>query len=119
MLEVLVAMALLAGALLLISRLFSYDLRALSGSGDYAAAVVAAQEKMREVLAEDPIAEGGSEETMDGIYNVNVSVSPVLEDRTENLNLKLLRLDLTVNWQSGGKHKSFTLNTLKVVEGKP
>lgn len=121
LLEVLVALALIGSALLLISRLFSYDLRSLAGTGDYTAAVEAAQQKMREVLAEDHIAEGDSHETVDGRYDMDVSIHPVLEDRTENLNLKFLAVDLTISWAeiSGGKQRSFTLNTLKAVAEKP
>ena len=111
-------MALLATVLLLISRLFSHDMRSLAASGDYASAVVAAEDRMRAVLAADPIYEGDTHSS-DGPYDVDVSVHPVLEDRTEGLNLRLLEVDLTVHWTSGGKYKSYTLNTLKTVEGKP
>ncbi len=119
LLEVMVALALLATVLLLISRLFSYDMRSIAASGDFAAAVAAAQEELRGVLGADTITEGDTRQSVDGLYDVDVSIHPVLEDRTENLNLKLMEVDLTVHWTSGGKYKSYTLNTLKVVEGKP
>ncbi|MDA8155308.1 MAG: prepilin-type N-terminal cleavage/methylation domain-containing protein [Actinomycetota bacterium] len=121
LLEVLVALAVLATGVLMISRLFSHDLRSLSYSADYTSAVAAAQDKMREVLAKNTLAAGSSRigGNDSGGYDYEVSVYPVFEDKTGSLNCKLLEVDLAVHWQEGGRQKSLTLKTLKEVENKP
>ncbi|MDA8091400.1 MAG: prepilin-type N-terminal cleavage/methylation domain-containing protein [Nitrospiraceae bacterium] len=119
LLEVLVALTLLATALLMISRLFSHNLRSIAASGDYSAAIAAAQEKLQDVLESDTLAEGATHETIDDIYQVDTSVHQVLADRTENLNLKLFEVDLTVNWPEAGKTKTCKLTTLKMIGSHP
>lgn len=125
LLEVLVAMAILGSAILMISSLFSRDMRSLSYSADYTAAVAAAQDKLREVLADDSLGQDSASsntaaDTTDGGdgYNYDVSVHPVLEEKTGSLNCRLMEVDVTVHWIEGARDKSFTLKTLKEVEKK-
>jgi prepilin-type N-terminal cleavage/methylation domain-containing protein len=116
LLEVIVAMAILGIAIAVVLQLFSANLRAISVSGDYVAAATRAEVKMREILSDDRLSEKSfSEATQEG-YRIDVSITDVMKERTENLQVKLLEVDLTIHWIQGTKQKSMSLRTLKVVE---
>ncbi|HWR59010.1 MAG TPA: prepilin-type N-terminal cleavage/methylation domain-containing protein [Thermodesulfovibrionales bacterium] len=115
LLEVLVALAVLGIAVTMVLQLFSADMRAISASGDYVSAVARAESKMREVLADDALSEKSSGETARDGYRTSVSVTQTLRDRTENLQVILLNVSVTVYWTRGSKEKSLTLNTMKTV----
>ena len=116
LLEVIVAIAILGLAITVVLQLFSANLRAISVSGDYVAATTRAEAKMREILSDDRLSEKSfSEATQEG-YRIDVSITDVLKERTENLQVKLLEVDLTIHWIQGTKQKSMSLRTFKVVE---
>jgi prepilin-type N-terminal cleavage/methylation domain-containing protein len=116
LLEVIVAMAILGIAISVVLQLFSANLRAISVSGDYVAAATRAEAKMREILSDDRLSEKYfSEATQEG-YRIDVSITDVIKERTEKLQVKLLEVDLTIHWIQGTKQKSMSLRTLKVVE---
>jgi len=116
LLEVIVAIAILGIAITVVLQLFSANLRAISVSGDYVAAATRAEAKMREILSDDRLSEKYfSEATQEG-YRIDVSITDVIKERTENLQVKLLEVDLTIHWIQGTKPKSMSLKTLKVVE---
>jgi prepilin-type N-terminal cleavage/methylation domain-containing protein len=116
LLEILVAIAILGIAVTVVLQLFSADLRAISASGDYVAASTKADAKMRELLADDKLSEKSFSEITDDGYIMDISITDALKDRTENLQVRLLEIDLTIHWASGTKDKSLTMRTLKVVE---
>jgi prepilin-type N-terminal cleavage/methylation domain-containing protein len=116
LLEVIVAIAILGIAISVVLQLFSANLRAISVSGDYVTAATRAEAKMREILSDDRLSEKSfSEATQEG-YRIDVSIIDVMKERTENLQVKLLEVDLTIHWIQGTKQKSMSLRTLKVVE---
>ena len=116
LLEVIVAIAILGIAISVVLQLFSANLRAISVSGDYVTAATRAEAKMREILSDDRLSEKSfSEATQEG-YRIDVSITDVIKERTENLQVKLLEVDLTIHWIQGTKQKSMSLRTLKVVE---
>lgn len=116
LLEVLVALAILAIAVTLVVQLFSANLRAVSRSGDMTAAAAKADIRLREVLAElSPTSASWSEVTGDG-YRIDVAITEVLREKSESLPFKLLEVSLTVGWREGGREKSLVLKTLKTVE---
>jgi prepilin-type N-terminal cleavage/methylation domain-containing protein len=116
LLEVIVAIAILGIAIAVVLQLFSANLRAISVSGDYVTAATRAEAKMREILSDDKLSEKSfSEATQEG-YRIDVSITDVIKERTENLQVKLLEVDLTIHWIQGTKQKSMSLRTLKVVE---
>lgn len=116
LLEVIVAIAILGIAITVVLQLFSANLRAISVSGDYVTAATRAEAKMREVLSDDRLSEKSfSEATQEG-YRIDVSITDVMKERTENLQVKLLEVDLTIHWLQGTKQKSMSLRTFKVVE---
>jgi prepilin-type N-terminal cleavage/methylation domain-containing protein len=115
LLEVLVATSILGIAVAVVLQLFSANLRALSLSGDYVSAAMRAESKMGEILNDDALSEKISTETTDDGYRIEISVTETLKERTENLQVKLLAIDLTIQWMHGAKERSLTLRTVKVV----
>jgi general secretion pathway protein I len=116
LLEVLVALALLGIAVTVVLQLFSANLRAIATSGDYISAATKAEAKMREILDDDKLSEKSWSETTDDGYRLDVSINDVLKARTENLQVRLLEIDLIIHWTKGTKGRSLTLRTLKMVE---
>lgn len=109
------ALAVLGIALVVIFQLFSADLKGLATSDDYANAVIKAESKMREILDDDTLSEKTwSETTMDG-YRIDAVVTNTIAERTENLQVKLLEINLTVHWTSGLRERTITLKTMKLV----
>ncbi len=115
LLEILVALAILGIAITIILQLFSANLRALSVSGNYVSAVTKAEAKMREILDDSNLSEKSWSEVTDDGYRFDASLTETLKDRTENLQVRLLEVALTVQWTEGSKKKSLTLKTMKVV----
>ena len=116
LLEVLVATALLGIAVAVILQLFSSNLRALSVSEDFVHASIKAEAKMREVLDNDKPSETSFSETTDDGYRMDVLIKDTLKERTENIDIKLFQIDVTVRWIKGSKERSFTLRSLKTVK---
>ena len=117
LLEILVAIAILGIAITIIIQLFSANLRAITASANYVNASIRAEAMMREIL-DGEISEGVFSKITDDAYTMDVSTTEVLNDRTENLPLRLIEIDLTVRWMEGLREKSMTLRTLKMVEKK-
>jgi len=115
LLEVLVATALLGIAVAIILQLFSSNLRALSVSEDFVQASIKAEAKMREVLDNDKPSETSFSETTNDGYRVDVLIKDSLKERTENIEMQLFQIDVTVHWTKGAKERSFTLRSLKAV----
>ena len=116
LLEVLVAISILGIAVAVILQLFSANLRALSLSGDYVSASIRAEARMKELLDDEKIAEKTTSETTDDGYRIDVWITEALKERTENLPVKLLEIDMTMSWLKGAKERSLTLKTMKVVK---
>lgn len=118
LLEILVALALLAIAVTVVIQLFSANLKAIYSSEDYINATIKAVSKLREVLSDDNLSERSWSETTDDGYTIYGDVYKTLKERTEDLNLDLLEIDLTVRWMVGSREKSINLRTIKVVSKK-
>lgn len=115
LLEVLVATAILGIAIAVILQLFSANLRAIAASEDYMSAAKMAESKMREILDDASLKETAFVETAAEGYKINVSVTNSIQERTENLPVKLLEINMTIHWTSGTKERSLSLKTMKVV----
>ncbi len=118
LLEVLVAMVLLSISLVAIFELFSANLKGIAKSDDYSHAVIMAESKMREVLDDDTLKERSWSESTDDGYRIDTVVSSTADDRTENLQIKLLEINLTVSWTKDSKERTLKLKTLKMVDKK-
>jgi general secretion pathway protein I len=116
LLEVLVALAIMAAAITIILQLFSSNLRALSASGDTSAAAAKGDARLREILTESSLKASSWHEAKEIGYTMDISVGEVLQERTDNLPVKLMEVVLTVHWNEGRKEKKLTLRTMKMVE---
>jgi prepilin-type N-terminal cleavage/methylation domain-containing protein len=114
LLEVIVSLALLGIAITIILQLFSANLRALSASEDYVSAVTKAEAKMRTILDEENLTEKSWSEITDDGYKFDVSITDAVKDRTENLQVRLLEINMTVQWTKGTKARTIHLKTMKV-----
>jgi prepilin-type N-terminal cleavage/methylation domain-containing protein len=115
LLEILVALALLGIALLVIVQLFSADLRGISVSEDYVVAVAKAESRIRELLDDDKLSEKDWSEFADDGYRIDASVKESLKERSENLQVKLLDIAVTVYWTKGMRERSMSLRTMKMI----
>jgi type II secretion system protein I len=116
LLEVLVALSIIAIAIVLILQLYSSNLRAVSISGDTSAAAVRGDSRMREILAEASLAETSWREITEDGYGIEVSIAEVLKERTDNLLIKMMEVNLTLRWREGMKERSLYLKAQKLVD---
>jgi type II secretion system protein I len=117
LLEVLVALSILAIAAAALFQVFSGSLRAIERSREYTLLLVRADEKVRFVLANDKLTEGNWQEmTQDGIRTV-ITVSPLFADRTANMSFNMFDITVTVSSSriSRPSNKTVTLRTTKIV----
>jgi len=116
LLEVLVALLLLGIVLATIFQLFSANLKGLAASDDYVNAVIRGEAKMREILDDDTLDEKTwSEATQDG-YRIDAVATNSSPERTENLQVKLLDIKLSIHWTAGLRERTVTLRTMKLVK---
>lgn len=116
LLEVLVALAIMAIATTLVMQLFSADLRAISRSADVTSATVRGESRIRELLAEPALEEKTWSEETEAGYRMDIAVSEVMKPRTDNLPVKLMEVELTIHWIEGMREKSLRLRTVKMVD---
>jgi prepilin-type N-terminal cleavage/methylation domain-containing protein len=116
LLEVLVSLALLGIALTVVLQIFSANLRNIASAEDYVSASARASARMREIVDTGALTEDKWAETTAEGYNLDVSVSEYMKDRTDNLPVKLMQVDLTIHWMKGAREKSLTLRTVKTVD---
>jgi general secretion pathway protein I len=116
LLEVLVALAIMAIATTLVIQLFSADLRAIARAGDMTSAAVRGDSRIREILAEQSLGEKAWSETTEDGYRIDIAVTEAIKARTDNLPVKLMEVELTVRWIEGMREKSLRLKTVKMVD---
>lgn len=81
-----------------------------------ASAAVRGDARIREILAEPSLAEKAWGEITEDGYRIDVSVSEVLKERTDNLPVKMMEIVITIRWNEERKEKSYQLKTVKMVE---
>jgi general secretion pathway protein I len=118
LLEILVALSILGIAITVLLQLFSANLRSISASEEYVFAVSKAEARMREILDDKDLSEKTWTEITDDGYRMDVSITEGLKDRTDNLQVRVLEVTLTVSWTKNTKNKSMTLRTMKVMNKK-
>ena len=116
LLEILVALVILGTSVVIVLQLFSSGLRSIHVSEDLALASLEAEAKMQEILEDPALDEKTSTDVTESGYRFDVAVTEALKERTENLTIRMLQVDLTVRWMTGSKERSFTLRSLKVVD---
>ncbi|MCK9196928.1 MAG: prepilin-type N-terminal cleavage/methylation domain-containing protein [Syntrophales bacterium] len=116
LLEILVALAIMAIAVTLVLQLFSVNLRAVSIAGDMTSAAIRGEARIREILAEPSLTETSWSETSEDGYRMDVSISEVLKERTDNLPVRLMEVILTIHWMEGRREKSLGLKSQKITD---
>lgn len=115
LLEVLVALVLLSISLAAILELFSANLKGIAKSDDISHAVILAESKMRGILDDETLAERSSTETTGDGYRIDTVIKSTANERTENLQVKLLEIHLTIIWRKDSKERTFHLKSMKMV----
>jgi type II secretion system protein I len=115
LLEILVALAILATAVTIIFQLFSAGLRNIAVSEDVVSAAVRAEAKMREVLSNEELTENSWTETTTDGYTFAVNITEALQQKTDSLPVQVLQIDLAVTWTKNSKERSLHLKTYKTM----
>jgi general secretion pathway protein I len=117
LIEILVAVSVLAISLVVILQLFSGGLKSRKLSGEYARGVFHAREKMAEILLEPGLSEREAEGQFEDEYQWQAVITRVASDEDEEkMPVDLLNVTVSVTWRDGEKEKSFSIDTLKVAE---
>jgi len=121
LLEVLVAMAVLAICLTVIMELFSGGLKSGYLSKEYIDAVYLAREKMEEILTNDQLEEHTAEGEGSGVFRWQTEVHPVeeAEEAAPQLPFRLFEIRVKVLWKEGERQKSYMIHTLKIASVPP
>lgn len=123
LIEVVVAMAILAVAITAIIELFSGSLRLVRTSGEYTKAVNYARVKMEEMTVKPTMKEGMETGEFDGAYRWQVDVKRVdiLPARIETdfrPPAELFQVKVQVLWNSGTKERSTVLETYRTIKSE-
>jgi general secretion pathway protein I len=121
LIEVVVAMAILAVGITVLIELFSGSLRLVRASGEYTKALNYARAKMEEITVKPTINEGTEEGEFGGAYRWQVDVKKVdiLPPRIETdfkPPVELFQVKLIVLWKSGTKERSTVLETYRTIK---
>lgn len=118
LIEVLVAISILAIALTVILQLFSGGLRSNRLAEDYNRAVFHARQKMEEVLLLDEPEPGSTEGEFEDGYRWQAEIARVEadEDVDERLPVETFAIKVAIQWGAGENRRDFAVNTLKIVE---
>jgi prepilin-type N-terminal cleavage/methylation domain-containing protein len=115
LMEIMVALVVMGFAVVYLVQLFSSNLRMIGTSREYMTALTQAEAVMREIVESDKIEEKSWKEQTDQGFQIEVSVAEAQKERTENLPIKLLQIEMNLSWEKALRKKSLTLRTLKVV----
>ena len=118
LIEILVAVSVLAISLVVIFQLFSGGLKSRQLSEQYARGVFHAREQMAEILLIPDLSEGETQGEFEDAYEWQAVITRVVSEEGEakNLPVNLLNIRMRINWREGEKKKSFVIDTLKAVE---
>ncbi|MEW6332823.1 MAG: type II secretion system protein [Thermodesulfobacteriota bacterium] len=115
LIEIMVALTVMGFAVVYLVQLFSSNLRVIGMSQEYMTALPHAESVMREIVESEKIEETSWKDQTDAGYQVEVRVSETQGERTDNLPIKLLQIEMVFSWGNAMRKKSMTLRTLKVV----
>lgn len=115
LLEILVAISIMAICLTVILQLFSGALKSGRLSDDYTRAVFHAKEIMEEILVSNALEEGVSEGRFDDSYSWKAEVVRIeqLEEEESRLPMDTFAIKVQVTWGGANKNKRFELETIK------
>jgi general secretion pathway protein I len=120
LIEVVVAMAILAIGLTIIIELFSGGLRLGRTSVEYTKAVNYARIKMEEISLKQTMEEGSEEGEFDNTYRWQIDVKRVNVLQPENRPdfeppAELFQVKINILWKSGSKERSTRIESLRTI----
>ena len=118
LLEIIVALSIIAIAVVTAIQLYSANLRAIFTSDSYVNAAVNAEAVMRNVLEAEDFPVGAAAGGVSNGYRFDSVAVRVNEEKTKQANAELYQVKVTVYWKEGIRDKSLTFNTLKFIEKK-
>jgi len=120
LIEILVAISILAISLVVILQLFSGGLKSSRLSDEYTRGIFHAREKMGEVLLSKEVSAGETEgEFSDSFrWKCQIELIESVEEDEEKLPFNMFNIKVDIIWDVGGKEKRFQVSTMKVVEKK-
>lgn len=118
LMEVLVAISVLATCLVVILQLFSGGLKAGKLSDDYTRGIFHAREKMEEIILLDILEEGTVEGEFEDGFRWRADIIRLEPGEEEALRLPFdtFTINVEVLWGPEGREKHFKIDTLKVAE---
>lgn len=119
LLEVLVAISLLAIALTVVFELFSGGLRSIRASEDYVRAALEADVSLRKLLSDEDLKAGTFTDVTANGYRIEATISEVLQEKSDNLQCRVMEIGLAVKWRKGAKEKVTHLRTVKLINKPP
>ncbi len=118
LLEVLVAFAILSMSLGILYQAFSNSLRNVGTSGDYSRAMIIAEARLAEAMADVPINEGSDQGEVDGRYQWKVMVQRYEYEGEEIVSrFTPYQVEVVVSWQDGKHTREYQLSTLRLSQG--
>ena len=116
LIEVLVAMMILAISFVVLLQLFSGGLRTGRLSDDYTRAILHAREKMEEILLFEKSGSGEQEgEFKDGFkWKTKIDRVENTEEEAAKMSLDSFNVKVEVTWFEGSREKHFEINSLKI-----
>jgi prepilin-type N-terminal cleavage/methylation domain-containing protein len=115
LLEIMVALVLIAIVIVSVIQLSSANLRNLATTNDQIDALIYANSKMREILDLDKIEDKSWNETDDNGYSYEITIVENWKERTDSLAVKMEEITLATSWVTGNKKKQIVLKTAKMV----
>ena len=113
-LEIMVALVLIAIVISSVIQLSSANLRNLASSDDQIEALVHANSKMREVLDSEKLEDKSWNETDKDGYSYEIAIAESLKERTDSLAVGMKEVTLATSWIAGDKKKEVILKTARI-----
>ena len=118
LLEVLVAFAILSMSLGVLYQAFSNSLRNVGASGDYSRAMIIAEARLAEAMADAPIKEGSDQGKVDDRYQWRLTVQRYeYDDEGISSRFTPYEVQIVVSWQDGRHSREYQLSTLRLSQG--
>jgi general secretion pathway protein I len=123
LMEVVVAMAILAVGLTVIIELFSGGLRLARTSAEYTKAINYARMKMEEIGVKQTLQEGSEQGDFDGTYRwqvetKRVDIIPIEKGIDFKPPVELFQVNVNVLWKSGLKERSAGIESYKMIRSE-
>jgi len=118
LLEVLVAMSILAISLVVVLQLFSGGLKSARLSDQYTRGIFYAREKMDEILLAEALTEGVIDGEFEDGFKWRAEARPLEIEKVDNAGLpfRAFNINVDIRWNEGEKEKHFEVSAIKLVK---